>query len=103
MDDYQVLDYDEQSDKDVFSQYLTTKNGKFKNEAALWNFVVGADQFVTRLSDLFETLSEDESSSYGIFYSYWMAKYFGDELGKRGYVRQHQLVDWSSALINSEY
>jgi hypothetical protein len=100
LDDYQVL-HEEEWDKEVFLKFLKTEQREFTKEAALWGFVAGADRFLTRISDLSDSLSQDEKPSYGLFYAYWMAKYYGYTFSGNGYVRNRQKADWSEALGNS--
>lgn len=102
LDDYLVIGDVDETDKDIFWDFLTTKQRKFDDERALWGFVAGADRLVTRLSELSETLSESEKPSYGMFYAYWMAKLYGYDLTKRGFVRDREQVDWAAALSQSK-
>jgi hypothetical protein len=37
----------------------------------------------------------------GLFYAYWMAKFYGYKLTDNGYVRNRKKFDWSEALQNS--
>jgi hypothetical protein len=99
LDDYQVL-RNKKDDKDLFWDFLTTKNGAFtsKEEKALWTLVEGADRFVTRLSELATALPEEEKPSYGMFYTYWMAKLYGYDLTKRGFVQDPEQTDWAALL-----
>lgn len=101
LDDYLVLSGEDEVDKKVFSKFLKTKQRKFTNEVALWGFVAGADRFLTRIADLSDSLSKDEKPSYGMFYAYWMAKFYGYGLDENGYVRDPKKIDWSEALQNS--
>ena len=57
---------------------------------------------MTQLAELADTLSDGEKPSYGMFYAYWMAKLYGYDLGKKGYFRDREQVDWSTALIKSK-
>jgi hypothetical protein len=100
LDDYQVLNEGE-TDKKIFSKFLKTEQREFTNEAALWGFVAGADRFLTRIRDLSNSLSLDEKPSYGLFYAYWMPKFYGYVLAENGYVRNRKKIDWSEALQNS--
>lgn len=102
LDDYQVLNDADESDKEVFWSFLTTSQEKFDEEAKLWNFVSGADRLLMRLAGLAESLSDSEKPSYGMFYGYWMAKLYGYDLGKSGYFRDKKQVDWPAELLKSK-
>ena len=43
----------------------------------------------------------DEKPSYGLFYAYWMAKFYGYALTEDGYVRNRKEKDWSETLRSS--
>jgi hypothetical protein len=102
LDDYQEYKDEDQSDKEVFWDFLRTKQRAFKKEPALWVFVAGADRFVTRLADLTRTLFKEEMSSYGLFYAYWLSKLYGYDLTDKGYVPDDEQVDWSKAIMDSK-
>src|SRR5260370_26530416 len=102
LDDYQVYRDEAKTDKTVFWNFLRTEQRQFENEAALWAFVAGADRFVTRLADLAALLSEEEKPSYGLFYAYWLAKFYGYDRTDTEYVRDLVQVDWSAALSESD-
>jgi hypothetical protein len=103
LDDFQVYDgNEEKSDKGVFWDFLRTKQRKFDNEAALWAFVAGADRFLTRMADLAALLSDEEKPSYGLFYAYWLSKYYGYDWTDHGYVRDSDQADWAVALLDSK-
>lgn len=102
LDDYQVLNDAEDTDKEIFLSFLTTSSKKFDKEAKLWNFVSGADRLLMRLAGLAESLSDSEKPSYGMFYAYWMAKLYGYDLGKNGFFRDKKQVDWPAELLKSK-
>lgn len=102
LDDYQVLNDADESDKEVFLSFLTTSQKKFDKEAQLWTLVSGADRLLMRLAGLAESLSDSEKPSYGMFYGYWMAKLYGYDLGKNGYFRDEEQVDWPAELLESK-
>jgi hypothetical protein len=102
LDDYQEYGDEEATDKEVFWAFLKTKQRKFDREPALWAFVAGADRFLTRIADLTRALSEDEKPSYGLFYAYWLSKFYGYDLGSEGYLRDHEQEDWSAAILQSK-
>lgn len=102
LDDYQVLQNAQESDKAVFQEFLDTERDVSANDVTLWTFVAGADRFVTRVADLAASLSQDEKPSYGLFYAYWLAKFYGYRLTADGYVREPKMPDWSAALCNSK-
>ena len=102
LDDFQEYGDVDQYDKDVFWDFLTTKKRAFDDEPALWAFVDGADRFVTRLADLARMLSEEEKSSYGLFYAYWLSKLYGYDLSDEGYIPDDDQEDWSKAILDSK-
>jgi hypothetical protein len=102
LDDYQEYRDDDMSDKKVFWTFLRTKQRKFEDEPALWTFVAGADRLVTRLADLARMLCEEEWSSYGLFYGYWLSKLYGYDLTDDGYTLDDDQVDWSKAILESK-
>jgi hypothetical protein len=102
LDDYEVLNDLDETDKKVFWSFLTTSEKKFRKETKLWTFVAGADRLLMRLAGLAESLSIEEKPSYGIFYAYWMAKLYGYDLGNKGFFRDNKQVDWPAALVKSE-
>jgi hypothetical protein len=53
----------------------------------------GAYHFVVRLSGIFDLLDDDERARVGLLYSYWIAKFFGYELGDNGYAESNE--GWS--------
>jgi hypothetical protein len=86
----------------VFRDFLNKKQRKFEDESVLWAFVAGAERFVTRLADLARMLSEEETSSYGLFYAYWLSKFYGYDLTDDGYERDDEQEDWSEAILQSK-
>jgi hypothetical protein len=102
LDDYQEYGDEQRTDKEVFRDFLESTQRKFDNEAALWAFVAGADRFVTRIADLAVLLSEDEKPSYGLFYAYWLAKFYGFDLTDSGYIRHDDQEDWGTAVSDSK-
>jgi hypothetical protein len=64
-------------------------------------YVSGADRFLTLLSDLYFTLTESERPRYGMFYAYWMVRFFGWDLKKSGFFRDKGQTDWSRELLKS--
>jgi hypothetical protein len=56
----------------------------------------GLNRFLFLLSNLFSFLPPEIAPLYGSLYLYWMAKFFGYELGEDGYTRDAELYyDWS--------
>jgi len=56
----------------------------------------GLNRFLFLLSNLFSFLPSETAPLYGSLYLYWMAKFFGYELGEDGYTRDPNLYyDWS--------
>lgn len=100
LDDYEILEDEEQADKSVFQRFLRTEQETFDNEATLWMFVAGAERFVTRVADLADSLSDEEKPNYGLFYAYWTSKFYGYALTDYGYVQGRE-VNWSEELRNS--
>lgn len=102
LDDFQEYGDEDKSDKEVFWDFLRTTQSKFEDGPALWAFVAGADRFVTRLADLARMLSDEEQSSYGLFYAYWLSKLYGYDLTDDGYVPDDDQEDWSKAILKSK-
>lgn len=97
MDDYFYYE-DEQK---LFLSYLRTNRVNTDDEEMqeyLEDLKSGMFHFIILLSDLFGVLEEKEIPFFGIFYSYWMAKFFGYDLTKRGYVKKRSQTDWSSYI-----
>jgi hypothetical protein len=97
MDDY-VAEEDEQDD---FYEFL--RSGALPPSQRYETFINGASNFVVMLADFLEPLPTDLTARFGAFYSYWLAKMFGFELSRRGYVRNRELWEagdsWARALI----
>ncbi|WP_316200674.1 MULTISPECIES: hypothetical protein [unclassified Bradyrhizobium] len=101
LDDYQVLNVSEETDKEVLWTFLTTSR-RLSKEARLWRFVAGADRLLMQLAGLAESLAVEEKPSYGMFYAYWMAKLYGYDLKRKGFVRDPAQVDWPKAMLASQ-
>jgi hypothetical protein len=101
LDDYEVL-RGGRSDKEIFQEFLTSDADRFEDEFTLWQLVAGAERFLLILSDLYTTLSRWERPSYGSFYFYWMARFYGFRLTVRGFERDGNEPDWSRLLLRSK-
>ncbi len=55
---------------------------------------MGANKFINSLYDLFEVLEKSEQKFFGIFLSYWLAKFYGYKLKENKYLYSFDL-DWS--------
>ncbi len=101
LDDYEVL-RSRRSDKETFQEFLRSDADRFEDEFTLWQLVAGAERFLLVLSDLYTTLSRSERPSYGSFYFYWMARFYGFRLTARGFERARNEPDWSRLLLRSK-
>jgi hypothetical protein len=73
---------------EFFSDYLLSNRKPeldAEEELCIQRLSDGLDRFVQLLGGLFAQLSVTERAYFGSFYAYWLAKFFGYELGKRGY------------------
>ena len=102
LDDYLVIGDLNDADKEIFESFLNSSTKKFEEEAALWDFVAGADRLITRLAEVADMLSDDDKPYYGMFYAYWMAKMYGYDLGDDGFLRDKEQIDWSEQLVRSK-
>lgn len=84
LDDF-VEENDEQT---VYYKFLTSGRRPAKHRVERFaRLSAGLVRFVTSLADLFDLLDDGEDERYGVFYAYWLAKFFGYKLGEAGYVR----------------
>lgn len=73
-------------EQDLYYDYLA--DGRVPAKADRERFArltAGLQHFVAALADLFGLLEPGEGPRFGIFYGYWLAKFFGDDLGPKGY------------------
>jgi hypothetical protein len=101
LDDYQVLNA-RRLDKEVFRDFLKSDTYILEDEFLLWQLAAGAERFLLVLSDLYTTLSRSERPSYGSFYFYWMARFYGYHSTARGFERDSKEPDWSRLLLGSK-
>ncbi|WP_050418990.1 hypothetical protein [Bradyrhizobium tropiciagri] len=101
LDDYQVFS-GRRSDKEIFQDFLKSDTETFEDQFVLWQLVAGAERFLLVLSDLYTTLSPSERPSYGSFYFYWMARFYGYRSTARGFKRDRREPDWSQVLLASK-
>ena len=101
LDDYEVLN-SKRSDKEILQDFLNSDTDAFDDEFVLWQLVAGAERFLFILSDLYTTLSRSERPSYGSFYFYWMARFYGYRSAARGFERDKNESDWSRLLLGSK-
>jgi hypothetical protein len=98
LDDYTEDDEDFEEDE---AFYTFLRSGRLPSESKdvevrFFDRADGLKRFIFLLSSLFSILPENVAPLYGTFYLYWMAKFFGYELGERGYRRESELYyDWS--------
>ena len=91
LDDY-VRDREEQA---AFRSYLL---GEVMNRSERFSqLLYGIQRFLLSLSNLFGVLKPSERARFGLFYSYWMAKFFGYTLKEDGYRKARQ-QSWASII-----
>lgn len=91
LDDYVAYD-EEQSD---FRSYLL---GEVTNRSERFSqLLYGIQRFLLSLSNLFGILKPSERARFGLFYSYWMAKFFGYKLKEDGYQASAQ-QSWAKII-----
>ena len=100
LDDYCHFD----NESSVFFGYLQTER---LPEQLPWpahhivehflDLVIGVQRFVDLLGTLFVGLEDREKLSYGLFYLYWLAKFFGCERVEDGFVEVGR--KWGDALF----
>ena len=98
LDDY--VDYE--GEQDDFYEYL--KEGDSSPSKHFQTLLIGANQFIGHLENLFGILQPNEQGRFGLFYSYWMAKFFGFELSKSGYHKNEELWgddSWANTISES--
>lgn len=103
LDDYAVdEDEFEESEDGAFHRFL--RSGKLPCasadvEARFQERADGLNRFLFFLSSLFSFLPPETGPIYGSLYLYWMARFFGSELGNGGYQRDASLYyDWSRVV-----
>jgi hypothetical protein len=97
LDDYR---FGERLNSEFFSDYLQgRRRAKLdaEEEVRIRQLSIGLDHFVNLLGGLFGQLSETLQPYFGSFYAYWLAKFFGCELGERGYTEYWD--SWESDVI----
>lgn len=98
MDDYVVLKGEQQRFEQFLLEGREIEAGSERAERERFlELATGAEQFVLRLSTIMDVLHEGEQGRVGLLYSYWLAKFFGYDLGAEGY-RQVR-AGWSEAVI----
>lgn len=63
-----------------------------------FQLVRGAYGFIRSLSEFFSLVREGEAVRYGIFFQYWLAKFFGYSRGARGYRLGNGEFDWAGII-----
>jgi len=99
LDDY-VRYSGEQTD---FYKYLDSGNPTASERFQI--LTIGIHQFLEYLANLFGILEPAERARFGLFYSYWIAKFFGYKLQKDGYIKDPHLRgnrdSWADAVLKS--
>jgi len=91
LDDY--VEYE--GEQAAFRSYLL---GEVTNRSERFSrLLYGIQRFLLSLSNLFCVLKPSERAIFGLFYSYWMAKFFGYELEEDGY-RQATQQSWADII-----
>ncbi len=91
LDDY--VEYE--GEQAAFRSYLL---GEITNGSERFSrLLYGIQRFLLSLSNLFCVLKPSERAIFGLFYSYWMAKFFGYELEEEGYKRATQ-QSWADII-----
>jgi hypothetical protein len=86
---------DESDEQTVYYKFLKSGRRPAKHRVERFaRLTAGLVRFVTSLADLFDLLDDGEDERYGVFYAYWLAKFFGYKLGEAGYVRDKAF--WSA-------
>jgi hypothetical protein len=98
---------EEADEQDLYHDYLESglpPDGK-RRARRFARLTSGLQRFVTYLADLFGLLEPAEVPRFGVSYAYWMAKFFGYELGPEGYVRNDTIWeagdDWARVARRS--
>ena len=76
-------DYAKPGEHQAFRSFL--KGGRTERSDRFDRLLYGIQRFLLSLSNLFGMLAPAERARFGLFYSYWMAKFFGYELTEEGY------------------
>jgi tetratricopeptide (TPR) repeat protein len=97
LDDY--VDFNNEQDR--LRNFLKTGHERGRAQTKFKELVIGADRFVMYLANLFAFADEDERARFGQFFAYYIAKFYGYELGSRGYQRSENGVDWARAIAKS--
>lgn len=76
-------DYARPGEHQAFRSFL--KGDRTERSDRFDRLLYGIQRFLISLSNLFGILAPAERARFGLFYSYWMAKFFGYELTEQGY------------------
>ncbi|WP_201838797.1 hypothetical protein [Microvirga zambiensis] len=95
LDDYQVIG----GDQEVFAKFLAGQDASTRYGDFLLSLLSGAVEFMRSLSSLTSILSVDERPSYGTFFAYWLARFFGNSFGRNRFQHQENLRDWSECIL----
>lgn len=91
-------DYAKPGEHQAFRLFL--KGASTERSDRFDRLLYGIQRFLLSLSNLFGMLAPAERARFGLFYSYWMAKFFGYELEEDGY---RQATQQSCADIVREH
>ena len=91
LDDYVEYPGEQEDFRSYLGGEVTTRSERFSR------LLYGIQRFLLSLSNLFCVLKPSERAIFGLFYSYWMAKFFGYELDEDGY-KQTTQQSWAEIL-----
>jgi len=91
----------QEDEQNKFYEFLIGDDSK--KSKRFTTLVAGARSFVVLLADFFVLTDNVSKGRFALFYSYWFAKMYGFELGKRGYVKNREIWgskdSWAMALL----
>jgi hypothetical protein len=88
-------DYAKPGEHQAFRSFL--KGARTERSERFGRLLYGIQRFLLSLSNLFGILAPAERARFGLFYSYWMAKFFGYELTEVGY-RPTEQESWATIV-----
>ncbi|MGC3976085.1 MAG: hypothetical protein QM771_17120 [Nitrospira sp.] len=91
LDDYVEYEGEQMAFRSYLLGEVTTRSERFSR------LLYGVQRFLLNLCNLFCVLKPPERAIFGLFYSYWMAKFFGYELEEDGYRRTTQ-QSWADII-----
>jgi hypothetical protein len=91
LDDYVAYEGEQSAFRSYLLGEVTNRSERFSQ------LLYGIQRFLLSLSNLFCVLKPSERARFGLFYSYWMAKFFGYVLEEDGY-RQATQQSWADII-----